>query len=111
MPPEDKRFRREVARRRSIRGKRAALTQAEQERAALQKQIDRQLAGWSPRRVATWALFVLAAIVAVQHLLAHSGERPLPISMGWQDLLVGYPMAALLALVGLFLLPATPRRS
>lgn len=110
MAPDDKQFRREVLRRRALRGRRAAQTQAEQERAAIQKQIDRQLSGWSARRIVAWSLFVLAAVIAVQHLLAHSGWRPLPLTMGWQDLLVGYPMAAFLALAGLFVLPASPRR-
>lgn len=111
MTPDDNQSRRELSRRRALRGRRAAQTQAEQERAAIQKQIDRQLAGWSPRRALAWSLFVLAAAVAVQHVLAHSGWRPLPLTMGWQDLLVGYPMAAFLALAGLFALPASPRRS
>jgi hypothetical protein len=47
-----------------------------------------------------WALVSLAVLVAVVHLLAHLRLRPLPLTMGWQDLLVGYPMAALLAIVG-----------
>lgn len=110
MTPDDKQFRREVLRRRALRGRRAAQTQAEQERAAVQKQIDRQLSGWSARRILAWSLFVIAAVIALQHLLAHSGWRPLPVTMGWQDLLVGYPVAALLVMAGLLALPATPRR-
>lgn len=110
MTPDDKQFRREVLRRRALRGRRAAQTQAEQERAAVQKEIDRQLSGWSARRILAWSLFVIAAVIALQHLLAHSGWRPLPVTMGWQDLLVGYPVAALLVMAGLLALPATPRR-
>lgn len=56
-------------------------------------------------------LFALAVIVAAQHLLAHAGLRPLPVSMGWQDLFLGYPMAALIALSAAFLLPAQRRPS
>jgi hypothetical protein len=47
-----------------------------------------------------WALVSLAVLVAVVDLLAHLGLRPLPLTVGWQDLLVGYLMAALLAIVG-----------
>jgi hypothetical protein len=45
-------------------------------------------------------LFGLAALIAVQHLVAHAGWRPIPISMGWQDLLIGYPAAGVLAVIG-----------
>jgi hypothetical protein len=54
-------------------------------------------------------LFVLAGFVAVQHLVAHAGFRPLPFSMGWQDLIVGYPAAAVLAVAGLIALDPNPR--
>lgn len=74
-----------------------------------QADIDRQLRTWPPRRIACWALFVLAAVVAVQHVAAHGGWRPLPFGMGWQDIFLGYPMAAVLALVGLMMLDPRPR--
>ncbi|TQL68887.1 hypothetical protein FB381_2786 [Nocardioides albertanoniae] len=61
---------------------------------------ERQLSKWTRRRILSTALFAAAGLVAVQHLLAHGGFQPLPISMGWQDLLVGYPMAILLAIGG-----------
>ncbi len=47
------------------------------------------------------ALFGLSLLIVLQHLLAHSGWQPVPLTMGWQDLLIGYPMAAVLAMVGL----------
>ena len=71
-------------------------------------EAERQLSAWTPRRLATWALFSLAVIVVVQHLVAHAGFRPLPIGMGWQDLLAGYPMAALLAICGAIVWGAKP---
>jgi hypothetical protein len=74
----------------------------------MQREIARQLNPWTPRRLAAWACFVLAAIIAAQHLLAHAGWRPLPMGMGAQDLLVGYPAAAVLAIVGLFALGPRP---
>lgn len=52
---------------------------------------------------------VLAVFIALQHLVAHAGFHPLPLSMGWQDLLVGYPTAAVLFLIGAMLVDARPR--
>lgn len=71
--------------------------------------VDKQLSNWSKRRVVSWTLFALAGVVAIQHLVAHAGFRPIPISMGWQDLLLGYPMAVVLAFVGLLALDPNPR--
>jgi len=64
----------------------------------------RQLSTWTRRWVIAWSLFALAFLVAVQHVFAHLGWRPLPFSMGWQDILLGYPAAALIALAGLLTL-------
>ena len=74
------------------------------------REIRNQLPAWPKRRIAAWVLMGLAVVVAVQHLLAHGGFRPIPIDMGLQDLLIGYPMAAVLALAGAMLLPAHPGR-
>lgn len=84
------------------------LTAAEQRRRDAQADIDRQLRRWPRRRIAAWALFVLGGLVAIQHIIAHAGFRPIPVSMGWQDLLIGYPMAGVLLIAGLFVLE--PRR-
>lgn len=78
-------------------------------RRAPKSAADRQLSNWTKRRVLSWSLFVLAGVTAVQHLVAHAGFRPLPLSMGWQDLLVGYPMAAVLAVAGAIALDPNPR--
>lgn len=59
---------------------------------------------WPPRRIASWTLMLGGVIVAIQHLLAHGGWQPLPLSMGWQDIFVGYPMAGLLLIAGAMLL-------
>ena len=75
-----------------------------------QREIERQLSPWTRRRIVAWSLFGLALLVAGQHLVAHAGWRPLPISMGWQDLVVGYPMAGLLAIVGAIFLDPHPRK-
>ena len=72
-------------------------------------EIDRQLTSWPPRRIASWSLMIAAGVVVVQHLIAHAGVQPLPLSMGWQDILVGYPTAALLGLIGAVLVDPRPR--
>lgn len=71
--------------------------------------VDKQLSSWSKRRVLSWSLFGLAGLVAIQHLVAHAGFRPLPLSMGWQDILVGYPTAIVLVIVGAIMLDPNPR--
>ena len=78
-------------------------------RRASRTAADRQLSNWTRRRVLSWSLFGLAGFVAVQHLVAHAGFRPIPMSMGWQDLLVGYPMAIVLAVAGGIALDPNPR--
>ncbi len=77
--------------------------------ATSERDIKRQLSPWTKRRVVSWTLFGLAALVAVQHLVAHSGWTPLPIGMGKQDIFLGYPMAGLLAITGLFALDPRPK--
>lgn len=74
------------------------------------REIRRQLSPWTRRRVAAWGLMGLGIGVAGQHVAAHGGFRPLPLSMGWQDLLTGYPMAILLGVVGAMLLDPRPTR-
>lgn len=59
---------------------------------------------WPPRRLASWSLMLLGVLVAAQHLLAHGGLRVIPLSMGWQDILIGYPTAGLVFLVGAMLI-------
>ena len=77
---------------------------------ARQREIARQLSPWTKRRIAAWSLFGLALIVAVQHMLAHLGLRPIPLSMGWQDIFFGYPMAGALLVVGAIVLDPRPSR-
>lgn len=78
-------------------------------RRAKKSDVDKQLSNWSNRRVLSWSLFGLAGLVAVQHLLAHAGFRPLPLSMGWQDILVGYPTAIGLTIIGAIMLDPNRR--
>ncbi len=78
-------------------------------RRARRSEVDRQLSPWSRRRIISWTLFTLASVVAGQHLLAHAGWQPIPMAMGWQDILIGYPTAALLGIVGLMAMDPNPR--
>jgi hypothetical protein len=71
--------------------------------------IDRQLSGWSRRRVLSWSLFILALVVAGQHLLAHAGLKPLPMSMSKQDIFLGYPAALALGILGALTMDPNPR--
>ena len=75
-----------------------------------QREIARQLSPWTRRRIAGLLLFGLGSLIAIQHMMAHLGWRPVPMSMGWQDLLVGYPMAGLLAVLGAIVLGARSTR-
>lgn len=79
---------------------RARETQAAQ-RAAESKKLT--LAAYRRRRAIGWTLVGLGVIVFAQHLIAHMGVFNL-ISPGWDDLLVGYPMAGLLGVAGAIVL-------
>ncbi len=108
--PADREHRHNLERRRLGASKRAAATQEEQRRADANRQLNQQLGAWTPRRALAWGLMALAFGIAAQHIVAHMGWRPLPFTMGWQDILVGYPTAGLLLVVGACLLPAHARR-
>ncbi len=107
-PRQDHRSRITLKRRRRQRTQLSAAEQAAQERARVQKEISRQLRGWTPRSLAGWALIIFAALMAFNHVLMHLGIGWLPMSAGWQDLLVGWPMAGVLALIGALVLGAKP---
>lgn len=80
------------------------------ERRRKNREINRQLHPWTRRRVAAWILFVIAFIVAVNHIFAHLGDRLVPMGMGTQDLVIGWPMAALIGLAGLLIIdPREPK--
>jgi hypothetical protein len=75
-----------------------------------QRQVNRQLRVWTPRRIFGWTLAAVAVVVAVVHWTAHLGYGPIPLSMGAQDLLLGYPAAALLGVVAAIILGQTTTR-
>ena len=96
-------------RRRRGRARPAGRTDAD--RVARQRQMDRQLRVWTPRRILGWILVAIAVLVAAVHWIAHLGYPVVPLSMGWQDLLLGYPAAALLGVLAAMILGHAPRRS
>lgn len=77
---------------------------AKRERLARQREVDRALRWWTPSRIAGWSLAGVAVLVGVVHWLAHVGWRPLPLSMGAQDLFLGYPAAGMLGVAAAVLL-------
>ena len=89
------RRRRELERHRGKRRQRARETQAAQVRAAAVKARQRQ----KRHRIEAAALFALAAIIAITHFFEHAGTLQIA-SQGLEDLLLGYPMAAVLAIFG-----------
>lgn len=106
----ERRSRRSLSSRARAKNRRASATQAEQERAAQQRDMDRQFRRWSRRRLVAWGLFIVAGFIGVQHVFAHLGWQPLPMTMGWQDLTVGYPTAVAVALAGLLVIGKDPIR-
>lgn len=72
---------------------------------------ERARSGWTRLSHQPWvygSLFALSGVIVIQHLFAHAGFQPLPMGMGWQDLVVGYPMAVVLGIVGLILWGSDP---
>lgn len=84
-----------VERRRASRQVEARETQRQQEIAAAQLE-------WAQRerrhRMA-YALWVVAVVLAVSHVFEHTGTINL-MSSALEDLLIGWPMAGLVAIVG-----------
>ncbi|MEP6814390.1 MAG: hypothetical protein ABI873_02430 [Marmoricola sp.] len=97
-----------VKRRRRHQAEVSAGEQAAQERARVQREINRQLRTWTPGRIIAWALVGLGLVVGVNHMFMHLGGQWLPMSQGLQDVLVGYPTAGLLAVAGFVILGQKP---
>ncbi|MCC3316782.1 hypothetical protein A5780_26430 [Nocardia sp. 852002-20019_SCH5090214] len=62
------------------------------------------------RRTLGWLLAVIGLVVGLTHMLTHLGDWHFLWSSGWQDLLVGYPTAAVIAFAGLLLITAPTRQ-
>lgn len=80
---------------------RARETQAAQEKAASVKKLSPR--AYMRRRVLGWSLIALGILVLTTHLIEHLGFFSIA-SPGVEDLLAGYPMAAVLILAGVFTL-------
>lgn len=74
-----------------------SVASAEQARRARLR--DKQRRKWTAR-----GLWLAAAVVGVTHLLSHLGAFQVLPSAAAQDLLIGYPTAAVLAVTGLVVL-------
>jgi hypothetical protein len=84
---------------------RARTTQVAQQQAEKHKKT-MTLAAYRRRRVIGWTLVALGVVVGVQHLLHHMGFWTL-VSPGVDDLIAGYPLAAILGVGGAILLSKT----
>jgi peptidoglycan/LPS O-acetylase OafA/YrhL len=58
------------------------------------------------RRFGGWILVVLGSLMAAVHMVAHLGRLKI---VGYQDLLIGYPMAAILVLAGFMVVGMTAK--
>lgn len=90
-----KRERRQLERRRAADSAGARETQAQQK--AARAQVD--LAHRHRRHMQAYALYSVAIVIAIGHFFEHAHVFQL-MSPGLEDILIGWPMAALLALVG-----------
>jgi hypothetical protein len=82
-------------------GPRAHQAQVAQRQAARRKLNP---AASAQRRALSYGLFGLAVVVAVSHIAEHGGLLRF-FSPGLEDRLIGYPTAAVLAILGAILLP------
>lgn len=93
----------EVRRRGLGRGRRAQAARAGQAEADLRREA------WQKRRTKrrlAYVLIALGVVVGVSHVLEHMDVFQILPNPTAQDLLLGYPTAGLLIVVGLVLLPA-----
>lgn len=93
--------------------RRAALSAADiaaRERAEMQREIARQLRVWTPRKIIAYVMVIVAGLIAVNHIFMHLGFSWLPMSAGSQDLFVGWPIAAVIAVSGFVVGGQTPQR-
>lgn len=99
----DSREKQEVRRRRLGRLRRAHAARVQQTEAESRREA------WEKRRRKrrlAWVFIALGAIVGVSHLLEHLDVIQVLPNPTAQDLLLGYPTAGLLIVIGLVMLPA-----
>lgn len=81
---------------------------AARQRAEMQREIARQLRGWTWQKVVAYALVIIGALIVVNHTLMHLGLDWLPMSQGRQDLYAGWPLGGVLAIAGFVIGGQTP---
>lgn len=59
------------------------------------------------RRIGGWILVGIGTVMAVVHMITHLGRLQI---IGMQDLLIGYPMAAVVVLAGFLLVGFAAKR-
>ncbi len=89
-----------------------AEARARETKAAQRRAEERRIspAAYRRRRIGGWTLVALGVGMALQHLVHHFGAFTL-ISNGWDDFVAGYPLAALLGVIGSVVLSAPARKS
>lgn len=97
-----RRERHQQRRRQRARDERARTTQAQQDQAAVLREA---FARRARRRNTSMVLFAVAVVIAVAHFFEHMGVIKL-FSPGLEDVLIGWPMAGVLALIAAIRLPA-----
>lgn len=90
-----RREQKQVERRHAVQADKARETQKAQAEAAARRELQQS----QRRHAIAYALFVVAGVMAVSHFFEHAGALRL-LSPGLQDLLLGWPMAALIGLAG-----------
>lgn len=90
-----RRERQALKRRSAVREGRASETQRQQAEAEARREYQNQ----RRRHIAAFALLAFAAVMAISHLFGHAGVFE-PLSPKLADLLIGWPMAMLIAIVG-----------
>jgi hypothetical protein len=85
-----------------------AVEAAALERAAMKREIARQLNTWTWRRIAAYVLVIVGALVIINHTFMHLGLDWLPMSQGRQDVVAGWPLGGVLAMVGFVIGGQTP---
>lgn len=90
-----RREQKQVERRQSAQAEQARETQKAQAEAAARREFQQS----QKRHAIAYSLFAIAGVMAVSHFFEHAGAFQL-LSPGLQDLLLGWPMAALIGLAG-----------
>jgi hypothetical protein len=89
----------------SSKGRRGKTRSARETQAAQREAEAKKLtpAQYTRRRAIGWTLVGFGVVVGIQHFLSHLGLFTV-ISRGWDDLVLGYPLAGALGVAGAIVL-------